>query len=136
MIHGAGLEDEFWAEAVLTTATLKNRCQTTAVNETMPYKCFMYQSKYIKLKGVWMNILNINTYKMTKKRGAKSNRCTCVTNLVLYVVPQSKKCTQEINITISSCMFFTTYSVKLDKHVAFFFPCPLHSGIAPALRSG
>ena len=40
MIHGAGLSDIYWAEAVLTAVIIRNRSPTTAVQRMTPYECF------------------------------------------------------------------------------------------------
>ena len=76
MIHGGGLKDEFWAEAVQTTAILRSRSPTTAVNEMTPYECFV---------GSKPNVSNLKVFRCTaymqipkelrKKWDAKSKRC-------------------------------------------------------------
>ena len=40
VIHGAGLSDIYWAEAVFTTVIIRNRSPTTAVPNITPYECF------------------------------------------------------------------------------------------------
>ena len=40
MIHGAGLSDMYWAEAVLTAVIIRNRSPTTAVQHMTPHECF------------------------------------------------------------------------------------------------
>ena len=40
MLHGAGLSDDFWGEAVATAVILKNRSPKFAVKNMTPYECF------------------------------------------------------------------------------------------------
>ena len=44
MIHGAGLSDIYWAEAVLTAVIIRNRSPKKAVQRMTPYECF-YRKK-------------------------------------------------------------------------------------------
>ena len=40
MIHGAGLSDIYWVEAVFTAVVIRNRNPTTAVPNITPHECF------------------------------------------------------------------------------------------------
>ena len=40
MVHGAGLSDIYWAEAVLTAVIIRSRCPTTAVQHMTPHEYF------------------------------------------------------------------------------------------------
>ena len=40
MLHGVGLSDTFWAEAVFTAVVIRNRSPTKAVKEMTPYEYF------------------------------------------------------------------------------------------------
>jgi len=56
MIHGAGLSDVYWAEAVLTTVIIRNRSPTTAVQHMTPHECFY---------GKKRNVYNFKVFECT-----------------------------------------------------------------------
>ena len=79
MLHGAGLPDGFWAEALLTAAILRNRSPTKAVQYMTPYQHF---------HGTKQNVSNFRVFGCTaylhvpmetrRKWDAKSIKCIFV----------------------------------------------------------
>ncbi|CAB3988910.1 Retrovirus-related Pol poly from transposon TNT 1-94 [Paramuricea clavata] len=57
MIHNAGLDTKFWAEAVCTAVTVRHRCPTVAVNNMTLYECF--NDEFIQ-QTKFMQIVNLN----------------------------------------------------------------------------
>ena len=76
MIHGAGLSDEFWAEAVLTAVILRNRGPTKAVNDMTPYQCFTGNKPNVSNLRVFGCTAYMHIAKETRKKwDAKSTKC-------------------------------------------------------------
>ena len=76
MVHGAGLSDIYWAEAVLTAVIIRNRSPTTAVQHMTPHECFYGKKPDVsnfKIFGctAYMHISN----QERRKWDAKSVKC-------------------------------------------------------------
>ena len=79
MIHDAGQDKKFWAEAVCTAVMIRNRSPTVSVDNMTPYECF-YGSKpdvsHFKVFGckAYMHICKENR----KKWDSKTKKCIFV----------------------------------------------------------
>ena len=79
MIHNAGLDKKFWAEAVCTAVMIRNRSPTVAVDNMTPYECF-YGKKpdvsHFKVFGckAYMHVPKENR----KKWDSKTKKCIFV----------------------------------------------------------
>ena len=76
MLHGAGLSDDFWGEAVATAVVLRNRSPTVAVKDTTPYECFNGRKPDV----AHLKVFGCDTYmhvpkELRKKWDAKSQKC-------------------------------------------------------------
>ncbi len=79
MIYGAGLTDEFWAEAALTAVVLRNRSPTKAVEEITPYQCFLGSKPNVSNFRVFGCKAYMHIPKETRRKwDSRSSKCIFV----------------------------------------------------------
>ena len=66
MVHGAGLSEIYWVEAVLTAVIIRNRSPTTAVQHMTPHECFMGRNQMF-LTSKSLDVQHICTFQVKKE---------------------------------------------------------------------
>ncbi|CAB3985451.1 Retrovirus-related Pol poly from transposon TNT 1-94 [Paramuricea clavata] len=79
MIHNAGLDMKFWAEAVCTAVIVRNHCPTVAVDNITPYECFNGKKPVMSNFKVFGCKAYMHVPKETRKKwDSKTKKCIFV----------------------------------------------------------